>query len=264
MASLSDSEIRGIIAGWIWQAGDSPVFSNDRYHLSLRKHEPERNIVERFSHSDPNELADEIEDIVRSNGRNCVTWQVKPGCIPEDMGEMLLRRGYTAQEPLDYLYFDMGEGSTPSLPDLKCATDATVERVKGIEDAVESLRIRAAAFNYPEGDERELLVRGMAVLEEAERYGTLTMIARLEGEGVSTGKAVADGPVVKLFGGCTHPNYRSSGFYGALTLERCMIGFDLGARYAVVTARASTSSPILQRAGFRRVGSEQHYDRQLE
>lgn len=263
MASLSDSELRAIIAGWLWKPGDSPVFSNERYHLSLRKHEPELNIVERFNHSNAHELVDEVEDIVRRNGRDCVTWQCKPGCVPENMGEVLLQRGYTVQDTLDYLYFDMGEGSTPLLPNLRCATDVTVEQVKGIGDAVECLKIREAAYNRPEMDENQLLARGKAMLEEAELSGVITMIARMEGEGVSTGSAIQDGMVVKLFGGCTHPDYRYSGFYGALTLERCMVGFDMGGRYAVVTARAPTSSPTLQKAGFRRVGSETHYDGQL-
>lgn len=263
MASLSEPEIRAVIAGWLWKPGDSPVFSNERYHLSLRKHEPELNIVERFNHPNAKELVDEVEDIVRQNGRNCVTWQCKPGCVPEDLGDFLLLRGYKEQDTLDYLYFDMGEGSAPALPNLRCATDVTVEQVKGIDDAVECLKLREASYNRPEMDAKELLVRGRSMLEEAARYGVITMIARMEGKGVSTGSAIMDGTVVKLFGGCTHPDYRYSGFYGALTLERCLVGFDLGRRYAVVTARAPTSSPTLQKAGFRRVGSETHYDGQL-
>lgn len=264
MTGLSDSEIRAVIAGWLWAPGDSPVFSNERYHLCLRKHEPERNVVERFNHPNAHELVNEVEGIVKRNGRDCITWQCKPGCLPENMAEVLLQRGYTRQDTLDYLYFDMGDGTKPRLPNLMFAAAVTVEQVTGMEDAVECLKIREASYNRPEMDSNDLLVRGRALLEEGERCGVITMIARLEDESVSTGSAVLDGVVVKLFGGCTHPDYRHSGFYGALTLERCMVGFDLGGRYAVVTARASTSSPILQRAGFRRVGSETHYDGQLK
>lgn len=260
MNDLTETELRDAISGWLWNPGDSPVFKSERFHLCLRKYEPERNVVERFNTSDPGALIDEVEDIVRSHGRTSVTWQVKPGCTPCNMGEILLARGYAAQETLDYLYFDMGGSRLPEFPGMQAAGGVSVSRVSGLDDAIEFLRIKADAFGTAAPEEEELAVRGKAMLAELKDRRYFSMISVHNGYGVAAGSAIADSAVLKLYGGCTRPGYRSRGFYSALTVERCRTGYSMGARYAVVTARETTSSPILKKAGFRKIGSERHYD----
>jgi hypothetical protein len=58
-----------------------------------------------------------------------------------------------------------------------------------------------------------------------------------------------------LWGAATRQAIRGRGAYGALVLERCLVGRHLGATLALANANVATSSPMLKRAGFRPVGA---------
>ena len=68
---------------------------------------------------------------------------------------------------------------------------------------------------------------------------------------------------VRLWGAGTLEGYRGRGAYRALVLERCRLAHALGATLALTKANASTSVPILERAGFRPVADERRHALEL-
>jgi hypothetical protein len=73
-----------------------------------------------------------------------------------------------------------------------------------------------------------------------------------------TGSQLVD-QTLRLWGAATRKEFRGRGAYKALVLERCRVGMDLGATLAITKANIATSSSILKRAGFRRVGTERRH-----
>ncbi len=260
---MSKEELANVIASWYWVPHGSIVLENERYRLSLWKNSPERNIVDRFNADDAGRLIDEVEALVRKEGRRTLTWQCKPGSGPRDMGEWLQRRDYSLSDRLEYLCFDMGEGRTPRLPGLRTAADAEVGKVRTIEDAVQSLRVSEGAFNEAPFTGDEILGRAEELLRESGDEANMTIFGKVGGRTVCSGGATVEGNILKLWGAGTHPDYRKRGLYGSLVIARCTEGYRLGTRYAVVTARETTSTPILVRAGFQRLGLELHYRKNL-
>ena len=120
-----------------------------------------------------------------------------------------------------------------------------------------------SAFNEAPFTDEEMLERAEALLRESEEEAGLPIIGRAGRRTVCSGGATVEGNILKLWGAGTHPDYRKKGLYGSLVAAGCNEGFRLGTRYVVVTARESTSTPILVKAGFLRAGSEVHFRRRL-
>lgn len=260
---LTEEEIRGIIVKWFWQPQGSTVFDEKEFHLSLWKLMPEKNVVSWFDTEEPDRIVDIAEKLVVDSGRKHITWHCKPGYRPPEMAQTLTGRGYDLENRLEYLYFDLGEGREPILPGLKSSAEAEVVGCTRIEDFTASLRVSEMAFESPVADEETIRERAASQMAEHRRLNDIRVNAVIGGVTAGTAGATVEDAVLKLWGGGTHPDYRSRGVYGSLTLARCKEGFRHGARYALVTARESTSVPILTRAGFRQIGSEYHYVRKL-
>ena len=67
------------------------------------------------------------------------------------------------------------------------------------------------------------------------------------------------GETLRLWGAATREAFRGKGAYRALVLERCRVGWKLGATLALAKANVATSGPTLERAGFRIVATEQRH-----
>jgi GNAT superfamily N-acetyltransferase len=67
------------------------------------------------------------------------------------------------------------------------------------------------------------------------------------------------GKTLRLWGAATREEFRGRGAYRALVLERCRVGIELGATLALTKANIATSSPTLERAGFRVVARERRH-----
>lgn len=76
---------------------------------------------------------------------------------------------------------------------------------------------------------------------------------------VAAAGAEIAGETVRLWGAGTLEGFRGRGAYQALVAERCRLAHSLGATLALTKANASTSAPILKRAGFRPVAGERRH-----
>ena len=96
-----------------------------------------------------------------------------------------------------------------------------------------------------------------ALSEEWERIrgdlassSAFALVATVDGIAASVGRCGLFGPVVRLFGAVTLPEYRGRGLYGEVVAARCRLGKEHGATLAMTKGRPDTSAPILRRAGF--------------
>ncbi len=121
------------------------------------------------------------------------------------------------------------------------------------EYAVELERLRRRERGKSLGGETSLALRFAAFVDaDSERGGDSGRIV------AAAGAQVVD-QTLRLWGAATSEAFRGRGAYRALVLERCRVGSELGASLALTKANVATSSPILGRACFRRVGSERRY-----
>lgn len=260
MEEYSQMQIIDAINRWHRHPHDSIVVESEKFYLSIDPRGQEWNRVEYTASDDTLSLIAEVEGIILSHGRSSVTWQIKPGCTPVGLAAELLERGYTRGEQLDYLYFDMGDAGEPVLPNLRQAAGASVRRVWQLRDAEEFESVQLQSFEHMPPQQGDPVSRARDMLREIRRTGRVAMLARIEGHPVSAADGAVEGAFLKLFGGCTLPSYRSRGLYGSVTVARCREGFRKGARYVLVTAVSSTSSPTLVKAGFTKIGEEVRYE----
>ena len=203
-------------------------------------------------------------------------WHTGDRVAPPFMDGCLARYGFRTTEKLEVLAFLLVDGREQRLPRISFPEDLSVELVRDADLLGEALRVDSEVFRSPPPTGGEF----------AEYSGELEKLRRQErgefsGGGVSlamrfaayakppppTGRddprgivaaagAQVVGETLRLWGAATRQTYRGRGAYGALVLQRCLVGRHLGATLALAKANVATSGPILKRAGFRPYGTE--------
>jgi hypothetical protein len=232
--------------------------------------------------ADESLAGDIIEETIRevlTAGGGRILWHTGDRIAPPFMDECLAGHGFEMTEELDVLAFVLRDDSGPRLPWLAVpggvnvwlARDAGVIReVLGVDSEVFGSASPSAGEIAEYAGELEKLGR----LERGESLGECTSLALrfaasievvsgYEGDDVRRVVAAAGsqliGETLRLWGAATLEEFRGRGAYKALVLERCRVGTDLGATLAITKANVATSSSILKRAGFRRVGTERRH-----
>lgn len=206
-------------------------------------------------------------------------WHTGDRVAPSLVDACLARYGFEATEELDILAFELGDGPEPVLPRLGVPEDVSAELVRDPGALREALLLDSEVFSSPPpsgeefgeyavelerlrrrergkslGGETSLALRFAAFVDaDSERGGDSGRIV------VAAAGAQVVNETLRLWGAATSETYRGRGAYRALVLERCRVGSELGAGLALTKANIATSSPILGRAGFRRVGSERRH-----
>ncbi len=134
---------------------------------------------------------------------------------------------------------------------LEIPHDVRVDSVGTLEQFGDYERTSAQAWGYPEPTDEDI----RAGFEE------LTpgwFIAYRSGTPVATGGYSLVGAVARLWGAAVVPEARGRGAYRALVATRLRHAIDQGATLALTHAE-QTSSPILQRLGFRKYGEQRTF-----
>lgn len=227
------------------------------------------------------DLIDETIGEVRASGGERLVWHTGDRISPPFMDECLAAHGFELAEDLDVLAFVLIDDSGPRLPRLGTTECIDARLVRDAAELREVLGVDSDIFGSPQP----------SGVEFAEYDGELEKLRRFEsGRSPSPGDSIAlrfaasvdigpggedarrtvaaagaqlVGETLRLWGAATLEAFRRRGAYRALVLERCRFGMDLGATLALTKANAATSSLILQRAGFRRVGKERRHVREI-
>ena len=212
----------------------------------------------------------------RGAGASRIVWHTGDGVSSPSMDDLLPRHGFEKTKDLEVLAFEMGAKAEPELPMLRVragvgtrlvANEADLRRANAVEGDVFPLTV------WSEPDARAYL-RGLWRLDGrrgrlhpflADVPLALRYLAFLPGNdkgeerAVATAGAEVAGETVRLWGAGTLAEPRGRGAYGALVMERSRHAHALGATLVLAKANASSSAPILRRAGFRLVARERRY-----
>lgn len=136
--------------------------------------------------------------------------------------------------------------ASPAAGVLPGPEDVDVVEVRTHEHVAEFQRTSALGWGYPPPSDQAL---------DAARQNLEpgSFLARCGGVPAGTGGFTLVGPVARFWGGAVVPAARGRGVYRALVAARLRSAAARGATLALVHA-APTSSPILQRLGFVKVG----------
>ncbi len=204
------------------------------------------------SDRDPVELVDEVHDIARSFGRDRLWWHLSDTTRPAGLEVEVLHRGGEVVERMDVLGFVL-DGT---VPDLGVPPTVTVRRVTDAGTTRHALVVSQAAFGGPSPTE-EMVQESLAEVRAGLDDGSSgRVVAYLDGRPASTGGWTMAGDVCRLWGAGTHPDLRGRGAYRAVLAARIALAARVGATLALTHGRVQTSSPILQRVGFRRFGEQ--------
>jgi hypothetical protein len=220
------------------------------------------------------ELVEEKIGEVRAAGGGRFVWHTGDRIAPPFMDDCLARLGFRTTEKLKVLAFFLADGQESLLPRIGVPEGVIAWLVHDAEGLWEPLRVGSEVFRSPPPSDEEVAeyAGGLEKLRRRElgespgeevslRFvATWNPVPEREGNDARSIVAAAGAQVVgetlRLWGAATREAFRGRGAYGALVLERCRVGRQLGATLAMAKANIATSAPILERAGFRRFGTE--------
>ncbi|HEY3920690.1 MAG TPA: GNAT family N-acetyltransferase, partial [Gaiellaceae bacterium] len=196
------------------------------------------------------QAVEDVRAIVRARGLDEVRWWAGERSQPADLSDRLRALGLADDDPAQL---------TTLATDSRPAGEPTVDvrRVQTAEDYLAALEIDWAAFDVDgaERAERRVAAREAWPVIVADGRQS-TYLAELDGEPVGFGRAVFTPSAGLLLGGATLPAARGRGVYTSLVHARWRGAVERGVPRLVVAA-GPMSAPILERLGFRRLGTVQ-------
>ena len=225
------------------------------------------------------DLIEETIGEVLASGGGRILWHTGDRVSPPFMDECLARHGFRTTEELEVLAYFLVDGQDQRLPRMEIPERMSVELVRDAEVLREALRVDSEVFRSPAptGGEFAEYAGELEKLQrhergESSREGT-SLAMRFAAyvnpsprPGAENPRVIAAaagaqvvGETLRLWGAGTRQAFRGRGAYGALVLERCRFGWQLGATLALAKANVATSGPLLKRAGFRQVGAERRH-----
>ncbi len=205
------------------------------------------NMVQRqnFAADEVDQVLAEVRELVKQRGRRNVQWEIGSAARPPGLVDMLLQRGLVPHEHDDYAVALVLRSAPPPGP-----PEMTARAVSSLEEFTAGCAVQHIAF----GMTPEQVAEDAKHLARRWRDGSRVMHAVwLDGRIVAAGTCVPTEHGLHLHGGATHPDVRGRGAYRALLAARWAEAVTRGTP-VLLTQGGSQSLPILERAGFERVG----------
>lgn len=168
-------------------------------------------------------------------------WTITPSCRPTDLPQRLEARGLQRVELAGMI---RGVEEMPGADD----PDIEVEHVT-LESLSEYMAVIGAGWGFDTAPAERY---GHAQLVDPERRYAL-FLARHRGQPAAAASGIAFERSLFLQGGVVLPEFRNRGLYRALVAARLRHAAARGLALVTVHADCSTSAPLLERFGFRRV-----------
>lgn len=181
-------------------------------------------------------------------------WKTYAHDRPADLGERLLRAGFTAEEPESLMIAEVRALSTA----LECPEGTRL--VDAIDEAGINLAVEVHEAAFGASGQR---LRGQLLDRIAHHPDSFVMTLALVGDrpvGAARIEFTPGADFAGLWGGGIVAEFRGRGLYRALVAHRARLAAARGVRYLQVDAMP-TSRPILQRLGFERLSTTTPYVR---
>lgn len=249
--TLDAGRVLTLARDWVWVPDDATEVRTPEFHLvAYPPHFADPTMCFRVdSDRAAADLVDEVLSAAVGLGRDAVTFTgLSDATRPADLERLLRERGAGLVEELAVLALALPDG----VPDLAPPPDVVVRRVDDLDGLRAHDRIAVEAFGGTPLTDEQLGARLARLAEEVgERY-----VAYRAGEPVGAGGLTLVGDTVRLWGAGVPTAHRHTGVYRALLAHRLGVALAAGATAALVKGRVETSAPVLERAGFRRYGTE--------
>jgi hypothetical protein len=225
-------------------AGDERI-ETDRFTLCMGPGAAWNTVQrQRFRVDEVDEVLREVRSLLLERGRTHTQWEVGSGAEPEGLVDLLLARGLAPDSDPYAVALVLTEPPPGAAPGL------TARAVETFEEYTAANEVQWDAF----GSTEQEIAEGRELLPGRWRDSPTVMHAVwLDGEIVSAGTSAATEHGLLLYGGATVPRARGRGAYRALLRARWDEAVSRRTP-ALITQGGSMSRPILERAGFRRVG----------
>ncbi len=199
---------------------------------------------QRFGAAEVDGVLEEVRSLLRERGRTKTQWEIGSAAEPPGLIELLLERGLVRDRDPYAVALVLTEAPPPGPPGIEARA------VETFEDFAAATEVQWEAFETPASE----IAEARELLAERWRDSPLVMHAAwLDGRIVSAGTCAATEHGLLLYGGATVPDARGRGAYRALLRARWDEAVARGTP-ALITQGGAMSLPILERAGFRRVG----------
>ncbi|WP_405061545.1 GNAT family N-acetyltransferase [Kribbella sp. NBC_01505] len=238
-------------AEWVWVPDDAEDIVADDYRLIVYSRGP---VVQWSSTTRPLEVVHaEMRERIPAGTR--LRWWVDAQTQPANTAEFLQGKGFTEVEDLEILARPISAELTE---ELAVPEDVVVRQALDAETIERAALVDSEVFDWPPPSRNELdseaatIARGDLL---SQRF-----VAELDGEVVGSAGYRLMGDTVGLWGGGVLAKARGRGVYRALIAARCEIALAAGADLALVSARVTTSAPILRRIGFVAYGTKRCYE----
>jgi GNAT superfamily N-acetyltransferase len=204
------------------------------------------------SSADARTVLDRAVERTRAWGESTLTIWTSGSDTP-GLDHELRRRGAEHIDTVAVFALQLDAADIAVPPDIDAEIVRTLEQVRDVD-----------AINVDVWGQQPLDARGLqAELDDvraalADGSG-LRVLARIDGEAVSTGGCTIVDGFTRLWGAATVPDARGRGAYRAVLAERLRASRQRGAVTALVKGRHSTSAPILARCGFTHFGDERAF-----
>ena len=190
------------------------------------------------------EAIEEARALLRERGRESTQWEVGSSATPPDLVDRLLERGLVRDKEPYAVALVLTKAPPAAPPEL------LARAVETFDEYAAANAVQWEAFEMPP----ERIDESRALLPQLWRETVNTTHAVwLDEEIVAAGTVAPTEHGLLLYGGATLPRARGRGAYRALLRARWDDAVRLGTP-ALITQGGSMSRPILERAGFERVG----------
>ena len=201
-----------------------------------------------------------IEEVVQEFKEFEIRWKVADTDQPDvDWVKKLEDYGFEPTVSEMGMIFDLDGDDLDQLLQLKERLNNDIEivelKTEGLVDE-EFFDLKIRTFDR----DREVVQFGLDVYFQLEKKGLKHqhLIAKSDDKWVGHGvlSYVEDSEVAFLAGAMTDRDFRKRGIYSTMLARRAAHAIQVGKKYLVINAVANTSTPILQKVGFRTIGEQ--------
>jgi hypothetical protein len=248
------------VDAWRWIPPSATTVKTDAYEVAVTPGSYALTYVYGFAVADPEQVDRRLRELraqIESLGGTGARLRVPEASQPPDLAERLQRHGYRVVEEVDALVWELRDADGAlRFPEFRPTPGISVREVRTEPDFETFVTLGTTIFQDPAPSPESRRGFLAEFRRKIEQEGHSDRYLALDGT-VPIGRAGMEikGPVVGLWGTGVLSQHRGRGVYGALVRARCEAAAGRGAEVVLVVARAGTSGPILQRHGFRSMGT---------
>ncbi|WCE30827.1 GNAT family N-acetyltransferase [Vibrio sp. SCSIO 43137] len=177
-------------------------------------------------------------------------WKTYSTDLPENMGDLLLAKGFTQEETESFMVLDLATAEERTFNEF-ALTEATDS--KGIRDAID---VQQQVW----GGDLEWQYNYLLKLKIHSPQAVSIYVVYVDGKPVTSAWLTFNGnsPFAGIWGGSTVEEYRGRGYYSLLLNKRIAEAKERGKQYLIIDA-SEMSRPIVEKHGFKLVAKTTGY-----